>query len=539
MHENPSNAPSSSTDLCGAGEPPAGLPSGGWLRLVPNVLVLAAIGASAWFGHRTEWTFGLLRAREFGSSADLPAELLSTVVSSQSATSGNLCQPHGVFDCPHCHPDQAQLDNPPVADSREAERIQAALALRPRQEIDPACATWPRVVRFSSADAAEKAGIDVSPVWRESVTETIAASGELLFDPARIARLPARVAGSAWRVDTQAGSVVHQGDVLALIDSTEVGRLKTEFQQALVEVRLKTQLHNNMQDAPVADRRKREAKAELREAEIRLMSAEQALVNLGFTVRSLALTPEEVSRQMQVLGLPSSVARQPLDSVPGSLLPIRATLDGVVLESNVIAGEVVKADQVLFTVVDPSELWLSLSLTLADLGLVRIGQEVRFRPDGSTREVSGLINWIGNTADEHTRTVPVRVTLSNADGTLRAYSLGEGQIVLRVDPHAVVVPPEAVQSYLGNTFVFVRHKDFLKPEGSKTFHLRAVRLGTRTSETVEVIAGVLPGEVVASKGGSLLLNEISKDQTNRITMGRSTQSLAKQTSVNSSDTENR
>jgi cobalt-zinc-cadmium efflux system membrane fusion protein len=507
--------------------------SGGWLwNLIPNIVVLAAIVGVAWFGHHTEWTFGVLSRRDV--SREHSTESVATLITRSTTASRELCKDHEVFDCPLCHPDRAQLDQPPQITSEETSRVKAALDLRPRGSVDPSCAELPREVQFPSADAAEKAGIDIAPVWRESVTESIVANGELEFDPARLVRLSARVTSSAWRVYKQTGSEVRAGEILALVDSVEVGRLKAELQHAIVQVRLKTSAHQNIADSPVADRLKREAKAELREAENRLMSAEQALVNFGFSLKSrdlLRLAPEELSRQLQLLGVPQSVIDEPADSVPGSLLPIRAPFDGVVLESNVIAGEVVKADQTLFTIVDPRELWLSLSINLADAGLVRIGQAVQFRPDGSSDTASGAIGWIGSTADEHTRAIPVRVTLPNPDGTLRAYSLGEGRIVLRGDPQAIVVPAESVQTFRGTSFVFVRHKDFLKPNGPKSFHLRAVRLGAKSEDSVEVIAGVYPGEVVATKGSALLLNEITRDPSNRIALTRQAHSVAKRSAT--------
>ena len=39
-----------------------------------------------------------------------------------------------------------------------------------------------------------------------------------------------------------------RGDVLALIDAAEVGKVKAEFQQALTQVALKTQTHARLRD---------------------------------------------------------------------------------------------------------------------------------------------------------------------------------------------------------------------------------------------------------------------------------------------------
>ena len=44
-----------------------------------------------------------------------------------------------------------------------------------------------------------------------------------------------------------------------------------------------------------------------------------------------------------------------------------------------------------------------------------------------------------------------------------------------------------------------------------TFHVRAVMIGARTADKVEIIAGLLPGEVVATKGSAILADELGKD----------------------------
>jgi hypothetical protein len=58
--------------------------------------------------------------------------------------------------------------------------------------------------------------------------------------------------------------------------------------------------------------------------------------------------------------------------------------------------------------------------------------------------------------------------------------------------------------------VFVRHPDYLKPHGPKTFHARPVRVGAKDAENTEVAAGLEAGEVVATKGSELLLDQLTR-----------------------------
>src|SRR5262249_4601729 len=125
-------------------------------------------------------------------------------------------------------------------------------------------------------------------------------------------------------------------------------------------------------------------------------------------------------------------------------------------------------------------------------------------------EIEGSLAWISTEADDQTRTVRVRVNLPNNDGHLRANTFGTGRIVLREEPRANVVPSEAVH-WDGDCYVvFVRDKDFLKEGALKFFHVRKVRPGVKDGETAEIIAGLLPGEVIASKNSVVLMGQLLK-----------------------------
>jgi cobalt-zinc-cadmium efflux system membrane fusion protein len=372
-----------------------------------------------------------------------------------------------------------------------------------------------RVIRFASAAAVDDAGIDITPAWTGLALETVSGSAELGFDPGRYARLSSRAAGTAWRVFGRVGDRVRSGDLLALVDAADVGRAKSDLQVALVQVRLKSQAAKDLETAPVQERQRAEAQAALREAEVRLLAAEQALVNLGLpppTGELRALSAGEVADRLQSLGVPADVARRPAAlPPPGTLLPVRASRAGMVLKADVVAGEAVEPGKVLFVVTDPSRLRLTVHVPPKDAGLVKVGQQVRFRPDGAAADAVGQVSWVGVTADETTRTVPVWADVPNPDGRLRAATLGTGRVVLRDEPAAVLVPALAVQSVGEVPVVFVRDRGFLNAGGPKAFHVRPILLGARTGTEIEVIAGLWPGEVVATKGSSVLLNELRKD----------------------------
>jgi membrane fusion protein, heavy metal efflux system len=102
--------------------------------------------------------------------------------------------------------------------------------------------------------------------------------------------------------------------------------------------------------------------------------------------------------------------------------------------------------------------------------------------------------------------------LSNPNGQLRNETFGTGRIILREEQEAIVVPNEAIHWEGCCHIVFVRDKGYFSSKDSpKVFHIRTVRLGAKTDKNTEIIAGVLPGEVVATKGSDMLRAELLKN----------------------------
>lgn len=435
-------------------------------RAVPAAVVLAALAGAAYWGHHTGWTLH------------------------PGGPPGRAVPDRGLAEVRVGPPEPGRADLPP--------------ALR-----------RPVAIVFDSADAVEKAGIDVAPAWQERATESVTAGGQVGFDPARVVRVPARAPGSARRVFKTVGDPVRAGEILALLDSAEVGKAKAEFLQALVQARLRRRALDGLTlaGATVPPRQRAEAEAALKDADTRVLAAEQALVNLGLPVRAADFAdvpPDEAGRRLRLAGVPAATPGTDPAVATANLLPVVAPLDGVVLTADVTAGEVAEAGRVLFVVVDPSRVWVTLHVGAGDAQRVGVSRPARFRPDGTADEAAGRVAWVGTAADEVTRTVPVRLELANEAGTLRAGTLGRGRVVVREAADAVLVPAQAVRAVGGTPVVFVRDPDFLMSGGPKAFHARPVRTAATDGGEVEVVAGLKPGEVVATRGSDLLLGELTK-----------------------------
>jgi membrane fusion protein, heavy metal efflux system len=500
------------------------------INRTPALLVMALLAGLGIYGHCSDWKlpkFSSLTGRSADRRDDWCEEHgvpESRCIECRPALlprgkDYGWCKEHGVDDCPLCHPEVAQLKNVPAVTDTDRARAARAIVSAIGPDNNPICKNYRRRIQFASLETVQKAGVEVELVERRPVSESLSVNGEITYNQTRFASLSSRLAGTVWQVEKKTGDRVRAGEVLALVEAADVGRAKAELIQALAEEDLQRKIVGRLAPASsagaVPGRQLEKAQAEQVQSQARLLCAQQALVNLGLPVNIdelRGLSETTLARRLRLLGLPADVAgRLDPTETTSNLLPLKAPMDGLVVASHAVAGEAVDTSRVLFQLADVGRMWLTLSVPLEEAGRLALGQPVHFRPDGSRVEVIGKIGWISTTADQQTRMVAVRAEVPNPQRQLRNETFGAGQIVLREEPEAIAVPNEAVHWEGCCHVVFVRDKGYFDKDSPKAFHVRTVRLGARTEAYSEIIAGVLPGEVVATKGSDVLLAELLKN----------------------------
>lgn len=495
---------------------------------IPTLIVLAALGGLAWWGHHHGWhlpKFSELTTTDV-EKGELWCDEHGVPEADCIACNADLmpkpelfgwCSEHGVHECVLEHPELAQLKDIPEISPADFDRAARAIKAYPRTKNDPACKMHLRRIQFPSIEAVDSTGIDIALVDRGPVVETIKTTGEVVYDPTRVARLSSRASGTVWRVEKNVGDQVQQGEVLALVDAAEVGRLKSELMQALVQLDLNSKILqrlDNIGAGVVPGKRLDEAETASAESGVAVQNAIQALANLGLNVEFAELRQrplDEVRERLKFLGMSDSIQSTIEGSqVSANLIPIVSPRDGIVVTRDAVAGEVIDTAKPLFMIADTSRMWLQLNVRLEEAERILIGQKVQFLPDGSAQRAFGEITWISTDVNSETRAVSVRAELSNKDSRLRNETFGAGEIVLREVPNSILVPSETIHWEGCCHVAFVRDKDYFKEGSYKVFHTRSVRPGAKMGDNTEVIAGLLPGEVVVSKGSGILRAELLK-----------------------------
>lgn len=174
---------------------------------------------------------------------------------------------------------------------------------------------------------------------------------------------------------------------------------------------------------------------------------------------------------------------------------IYAPVSGIVTTKRVSEGQYVEAGEPLYTIDDTKELWLILDAYEADMGKLHPGQEVRFQINAVPEDTfSGKVATVQPALDMATRTVKVRVTLTNPSGNLKPGMLATAKIITSVQKGSQLAIPETAPLIAGErAIVYVK----TKPDA---FESREVILGEKTNGFYAVKSGLNPGEEIVTKG---------------------------------------
>ena len=184
---------------------------------------------------------------------------------------------------------------------------------------------------------------------------------------------------------------------------------------------------------------------------------------------------------------------------PRRLLPYRSAVSGVVLQKPGIQGMRFMPGEVLFEIADLSSVWMLADVFEQELGLVRLGQEVKLRivafPD---KVFTGKVVFIYPTIDPDTRTAKVRVELPNRGGLLKPSMYGNIDLTSgHPRGKALAVPDSAVLDSGTRQLVLVRR-------GEGLFEPRTVKVGMRADGYLEVTEGLTAGEHVVVRANFLI-----------------------------------
>jgi len=326
----------------------------------------------------------------------------------------------------------------------------------------PGAAASPNQVRIST-EKIQKLGVRLEPAAMRLLGKTVRAAGRVEPDERRVSVIAPKFEGYVEKLLVNVtGQPVTRGQPLFEAYSPELVSAQREYVIAVQGL-------NAMKEAGP------EAQGGMRQL------VESSLAHL----RHWELAPEQLQALVKT-------------GEPQRNVTFHSPVTGVVTEKKALQGMRFMPGEMLYQVTDLSSVWVIADLSEQDIGLVKTGSKVRVTTTAYPNEVfEGRITYVYPTMKAETRTIPVRVELANPGGKLKPAMFAQVELTVGGKTPVLTIPDSAVIDTGTRRIALVQVN-----EGR--FEPRAVELGGRGENYVEVIKGVADGEQVVVAANFLI-----------------------------------
>lgn len=383
----------------------------------------------------------------------------------------------------------------------------------------------------ASTDSAEKEAAPVVSVRiAKAERQTIAAETTTLgtIFPREQSIVSAKIGAQIKRMRLLKNQLVHAGDVIATLESTDLQAQQAEALAALQSARAQARgvtagsipqataqaekdlrdAQANVTNARALYERRRALYAQggiaLKDVEAAQLALSTAESNLRLAQSTLNLRRTAQSPNEQAVAAASvnqAQQRAATTSAQLSYATVRAPITGIVTEQFQFEGEYAAPGARLVTIADISEVIVKAQFADTVVAKLKVGDPATVRPtDLSGEHITGRVSLISRASDPLNRTVEVWVNLANGAGRLRAGGAAEVVVATEQAKDAIVVPASAVTLDASNgdagTVMVV---DF-----GNVAHETKVTVGIKTKDLMQIVSGLQAGETVVTQGNYAL-----------------------------------
>jgi membrane fusion protein, heavy metal efflux system len=330
--------------------------------------------------------------------------------------------------------------------------------------------------------------LTVEPVGLHGFVSEELTEGKIAVNGDRATPVFSPYSGRVTRVIAGLGDTVRAGASLATVEASEFVQAQNDLATAAAQVKI----------ARINETRKH-ALYDAKGGSLQDWQQAQADLTAAETVRN------SVRNRLKILG--KSDAEIDVLESSRSMSPvaiIAAPIAGVVVDRQVGPGQYLQAGggPPVFTIADPSTVWLLANVREADAGLVHLGQAVEVRVLAyPKRAFKARVTYVAALVDPVTHRLPVRAEIDNHDAALKPEMFANFRILTSEAVNSPAVPESAVV-YEGEA----AHVWVLAGDGLLAY--RSIRTGRNNDGLVEVLDGLKPGERIVTKGG-LFIDQVA------------------------------
>ncbi len=326
----------------------------------------------------------------------------------------------------------------------------------------------------------QMAHVQVLTVQSATLPRTLRLTGAVAYNSFHTTPVITPVSGPVSRIAVVPGQKVTKGEPMLYVASPDYSQLRTNYLKTRDAYALAQKAYARARDLyehkAISEQNVEQAQSTETQASGDLASAQAALKVMG------------------VADLDALVQAPPSFEVP-----VRAPIDGVVVEQNVSVGQLLQPGTTqCFMVSDTSSVWVLVNIYQKDLPYVRVGNTVAIQTDTYPEVFHGRISYVAASLDPNTRTLQARIETNNPGEKLKKDMYVTATVSAGAIPNAIALPDAAVLRDTENQpFVYAA-------ASANQFGRRSVTLGESLNGQTQITSGLKAGDHVVGNGSLFL-----------------------------------
>jgi len=395
---------------------------------------------------------------------------------------------------------------------RDHRRLSVAALLAAAMMFTAACTS-------DKTDKEPTVSVQVVPVEKTTIQHVIRAQA-ILFPRQQAAIVP-KISAPVQKFLVKRGSAVHEGELLAVLENRDLTAAAQDTKgvydqaQATYETTTGASLPEEIRKAEADTQQAQQAL----DAEQKVYESRQQLFVQGALPRkeldqsrvdfTQARNQSEIAKKhleaLMTIGKQQELkgAAGQLESAKGKYLEaeaqlsyseIRSPINGFITDRPLYPGEMAAAGTPLLTVMDISSVIAKAHIPQDDAAALKVGDKGTMTVPGIDEPIEGKVTIVSPALDPNSTTVEVWFEAKNPKHELKPGTSVLVSLTAKTVNNALVVPGSSlVTAPDGTTTVMVAGSD-------GRAHQKAVKLGIRNGDDVQIVDGVAASDKVVSNG---------------------------------------
>lgn len=324
----------------------------------------------------------------------------------------------------------------------------------------------------------KNAGIETRKLSNKNISSLLKVNGKIDVPPQSMVSVSVPLGGYLKSTKLLAGMHLNKGEVLAVMEDAQYIQLQQDYLTAIAQFALTESEYNRQkelnQSKATSDKLFEQAKANYQTQNVLIKSLEQKLLLIG-------LNPDKITA--------NNISKS---------INIYSPITGFVSAVNVNIGKYVTASDVLFELVNPSDIHLSLSVFEKDINQLSIGQKLlAYTNTNPNKKYACEIILISKNLTTQ-GSAEVHCHFEQYDKSLLPGMFMNAEIELSGN-NANALPDEAIVRFENKQYVFIS-------KGNNQFEMQQVQTGnTENGFTEIIIPDNLTNQTFVTKGAYNLL----------------------------------